>query len=134
MLLCTGGASMSGVSNTKHLRALIQEVSEAKGLSYQAISDAAERKGHKLGKSVVGLLAKQEYRSTPVTFSQIEGLAAGLGIRRDLVAAAVAADMGVVDASDNPAVRLLVASVDGLSDEDLRVLRQMAERLARPAE
>lgn len=125
---------MSGVSNTENLRRLIRECAETKGLSYQAISDAAERKGHKLGKSVVGLLATQEHRSTPVTFSQIEGLAAGLGVQRSLVAGAVAADMGVVEVEHTAGVRLLLGSIEGLDDDDLRVLRQMAERLGASGE
>jgi hypothetical protein len=113
---------MSGVSNTRRLRALIQAVRDQHGWSYDEIS---QRTGRKLGKSLVHKLATETSRDDLLPVDQIRALAIGLDVSFAEVRDAALADLGFLDGEDTePDVAAVIRS-------DLRLLPEAREHLLR---
>lgn len=85
---------MSGVSNTRRLRTLIQSVRDQTGWSYDEIS---KRAGRKIGKSLVHKLATETSRDDLLPVDQMRALAEGLGVTFAEVRFAALADLGWLD-------------------------------------
>lgn len=92
---------MSGVSNTKRVRALIQSAKDEHSLTYAEISRRAD---HKIGKSLVHKLATELHRDDLLPSDQLRALAQGLGVSFHEVRDAALADLGFLDEDEVDAV------------------------------
>lgn len=110
---------MSGVSNTRRLRTLIQSARDQHGWTYEEISNRTDRK---LSKSLIHKLATETHREGLLPVEQLRALAQGLGMSFTEVRDAALTDLGLMD--DEPNVDVLAAI-----RRDQRLLPEAREHL-----